>query len=52
MIVINDLSSGRAERVAAAATLEVGDISDRAALDHVIDLAKPGAISTSAPSRA
>ena len=42
--MIDDLSSGRAERVAAAATLEVVDISDRAALDRVIDLAKPGAI--------
>ena len=42
--MIDDLSSGRAERVAAAATLEVTDISDRAALDRVIDLAKPRAI--------
>jgi UDP-glucose 4-epimerase len=44
VIVIDDLSSGRAERVAAEATLEVVDISDRAALDRVIDAAKPQAI--------
>jgi UDP-glucose 4-epimerase len=44
VVVIDDLSSGKAERVAPGATLEVTDISDRAALDHVIDSAKPEAI--------
>ncbi|HXR13072.1 MAG TPA: NAD-dependent epimerase/dehydratase family protein [Solirubrobacteraceae bacterium] len=44
VIVIDDLSSGKAERVAAAATLEVVDISERSALDRVIDAARPQAI--------
>ncbi|HEY1775821.1 MAG TPA: NAD-dependent epimerase/dehydratase family protein [Solirubrobacteraceae bacterium] len=44
VIVIDDLSSGKAERVADAATLEVTDISDGAALDRVIDAARPQAI--------
>ena len=44
VIVVDDLSSGRAERVAPAASLEVVDISDRAALDRVIDAARPQAI--------
>ncbi len=44
VIVVDDLSSGKAERVAAAASLEVVDISDRAALDRVVDAARPQAI--------
>jgi UDP-glucose 4-epimerase len=44
VVVVDDLSSGKAERVAAAATLEVVDVSDRAALDRVIDAARPQAI--------
>ena len=44
VIVVDDLSSGRADRVAAAATLEVVDISDRAALDLVFDAARPQAV--------
>jgi UDP-glucose 4-epimerase len=44
VVVVDDLSSGKAERVAAAATLEVVDISDRPALDRVIDAARPQAI--------
>ena len=44
VIVVDDLSTGKAERVAAEATLEVVDISDAAALDRVIDSARPQAI--------
>ena len=44
VVVIDDLSSGRAERVAATATLEVVDITDRDALDRVIDSARPQTI--------
>jgi UDP-glucose 4-epimerase len=44
VVVVDDLSSGRAERVAAAASLEVADISDRQALDRVIDAARPQTI--------
>jgi UDP-glucose 4-epimerase len=44
VIVVDDLSSGKAERVASAATLEVVDISDRPALDRVIDAAGPQVI--------
>ena len=44
VVVVDDLSSGRAERVAAAASLEVIDISDRRALDRVIDAARPQTI--------
>ena len=42
--VVDDLSSGRQERVNANADLEVLDISDAAALDPVIDAAQPAAI--------
>jgi UDP-glucose 4-epimerase len=42
--VIDDLSSGRRELVNPNADLEVLDISDAAALDHVIDAARPTAI--------
>jgi UDP-glucose 4-epimerase len=44
VIVIDDLSTGSAARVADEATLEVLDITDRAALDRVIDSAAPSAI--------
>lgn len=42
--VIDDLSSGRRELVNPKADLEVLDISDAAALDPVIDAARPAAI--------
>jgi UDP-glucose 4-epimerase len=42
--VIDDLSSGKRERVNRQADLEVIDISDAAALDPVIDAARPSAI--------
>ena len=44
VVVVDDLSSGDSSRVAAEAKLEVTDITDRAALDRVIDLARPEAI--------
>jgi UDP-glucose 4-epimerase len=44
VLVIDDLSAGRADRVDDAATLEVIDISNASALDPVIDAAKPTAI--------
>jgi UDP-glucose 4-epimerase len=44
VVVIDDLSSGRAENVASEAHLEVLDISDSAALDAVVDAAAPTAI--------
>lgn len=44
VVVIDDLSSGRAERVAAAASLEVVDITQRDELDRVIDRARPQTI--------
>ncbi len=44
VVVIDDLSSGKAERVPAAADLEQIDISDAAALDAVVDAAAPEAI--------
>lgn len=44
VVVVDDLSSGRAERVAPAAKLEVVDISDRDAFDAVLDAAAPEAI--------
>jgi UDP-glucose 4-epimerase len=43
-IVVDDLSSGDADRVATEATLEVVDITDRSALDAVLDAARPKAI--------
>lgn len=42
--VIDDLSSGKRERVNPEADLEVVDLSDAAALDPVIDAARPAAI--------
>lgn len=44
MLVVDDLSTGRAELVAAEADLEVLDIVDAAALDPVINAAVPTAI--------
>jgi len=44
VVVIDDLSSGEARRVASEASLEVVDIVDRTALDRVIDAAAPEAI--------
>ncbi len=44
VVVIDDLSSGKAERVPAGAELEQIDISDAGALDTVIDAARPEAI--------
>jgi UDP-glucose 4-epimerase len=44
VVVIDDLSSGKLERVPSGADLERIDISDVAALDAVIDAAKPDEI--------
>ena len=44
VIVIDDLSTGDAARVSDDATLEVVDITDRAALDRVLDAAQPAVI--------
>ena len=44
VVVIDDLTSGRPDRVPAAAELEQVDVSERAALDAVIDAARPEAI--------
>jgi UDP-glucose 4-epimerase len=44
VVVIDDLSSGKAERVPASAELELLDISDTAAFDSVVDAVKPDAI--------
>ena len=44
VVVVDDLSTGDARRVAEAATLEAVDITDRGALDEVIDSAEPTAI--------
>jgi UDP-glucose 4-epimerase len=44
VVVVDDLSAGDAKRVAAEATLEVVDITDRGSLDAVIDGAQPSAI--------
>ncbi len=44
VLVIDDLSTGRAELVAAEANLEVLDVADAAALDPVLDAARPKAI--------
>jgi UDP-glucose 4-epimerase len=44
VVVIDDLSTGDAGRVADAATLEVVDITDRDALDRIVDAAAPSAI--------
>ena len=44
VVVVDDLSTGDARRVASEATLEVADITDRGALDPVLDAARPAAI--------
>jgi UDP-glucose 4-epimerase len=44
VVVIDDLSTGSAERVNPAANLEVVDIVDAAALDRALDAASPAAI--------
>jgi UDP-glucose 4-epimerase len=44
VVVIDDLSTGDAGRVAGEATLEVVDVTDRARLDSVVDAARPEAI--------
>ena len=44
VVVVDDLSSGKAERVNDAATLEVVDISDRDKFDRVVDAVAPAAI--------
>jgi UDP-glucose 4-epimerase len=44
VLVLDDLSSGKAERVPHGADLEQLDISEQAALDAVIDAARPEAI--------
>ena len=44
VVAIDDLSTGRAELVSSEATLETLDITDAAALDKVVDAARPEAI--------
>jgi len=44
VVVVDDLSTGDAARVASEATVEVVDITDRDSLDSVLDAARPGAI--------
>jgi UDP-glucose 4-epimerase len=44
VLVVDDLSAGDAKRVAVEATLEVVDITDRGALDTVVDGAQPAVI--------
>jgi UDP-glucose 4-epimerase len=44
VIVVDDLSTGDARRVADGATLEVVDITDRESLDRTIDAARPSVI--------
>lgn len=44
VLVVDDLSTGDAGRVASEATLEVADITDRGALDALFDSAQPAAI--------
>jgi UDP-glucose 4-epimerase len=44
VVVVDDLSTGDAARVAPEASLEVVDIADRGALDGVVDAARPAAI--------
>jgi UDP-glucose 4-epimerase len=44
VVVVDDLSTGSAERVADEADLEVVDISDAAALDAVVDRAGPARV--------
>lgn len=44
VVVVDDLSTGSTSNLAPEADLEVVDISDREALDSVVDAAKPSAI--------
>jgi len=44
VVVVDDLSTGDASRVPQQATLEIVDITDRSALDAVVDAARPEAI--------
>ena len=44
VVVIDDLSSGDAERVASRASLETVDLSDADAVDRVVDACRPGGI--------
>ena len=44
VVVIDDLSSGDARRVASEATLEIADITDRGALDTLFDSTRPAAV--------
>jgi UDP-glucose 4-epimerase len=44
VVVLDDLSSGAAERVAVDAALEVADITDAQSVDRAIDAARPAAI--------
>jgi UDP-glucose 4-epimerase len=44
VVVVDDLSTGDAARVAPEASLEVVDIADRRALEKVVDAARPEAI--------
>jgi UDP-glucose 4-epimerase len=44
VVVVDDLSTGDSRRVASEATLEIVDITDRGALDVVVDAAEPEAI--------
>lgn len=44
VVVVDDLSTGDARRVAGGATLEIVDVTDRPALDSVVDAARPEAI--------
>ena len=44
VVVVDDLSTGRAERVAPEADVEMVDIADGAAFDAVVDRARPDRI--------
>jgi UDP-glucose 4-epimerase len=44
VVVVDDLSTGDASRIPQQATLETVDITDRSALDAVVDAARPAAI--------
>jgi UDP-glucose 4-epimerase len=44
VVIVDDLSSGDARRVTSEATLEIVDITDRAALEKVFQAARPAAV--------
>ena len=44
VVVVDDLSSGRSDRVAGEATLEVADVSDSSVLDGIVDAVRPDAV--------